>query len=501
MKRLDQLTFTRFVVLILVLCYHGGGGVYASYLNVFPIAQLIKAAPTGVGYLYVLSGFVMSLVYFRPNKKFDIADYWRTRFLRIYPLYIISFLLVCYYYIDFVANVKIQKTLANVFVLQAWIPGYAQSFNYASWSLTVEFFFYALFPFFTMWAYRQSTKKLISVSLILWAFSQLIYWGLWSGVYPEHRNFIVYFPVFHLNSFIMGVVGGIWYLRIGREQVIKPAVNLFILIGSISLIVAYTIASNIYLQLPHNIQPMGGLLAPILVLIIITLAMDKTRLSKFLNYPAFVNLGETAYALYILHVPVVWIYERALENSSLANPRLVFEYTFLPLMIVIGLVVHFYVDTPIRKWLKNILKRVSIPLLILDLVIIAASIYFSFNSRFDGRKTLLSYESTALLMFWSAFVLRTVLSVTFNALNPSNLYGTLQQFIRPVLLSVTVGSIVITGIVYLVYSLGHLENFPRSIFVIDWLITLGLSLAIRFLFRLFNFYKQAPVPTVLTAKE
>lgn len=494
MKRIDQLTFTRFIALLLVLAYHGGGGVYFSFLNVFPISALLQAAPTGVGYLYVLSGFVMSLVYFRPNDKFDISGYWRTRFLRIYPLYIISFLLVCYYYIDFVANVKIQKTLANVFVLQAWIPGYAQSFNYASWSLTVEFFFYTIFPFFTMWAYRQSTKKLIWLSLVFWAFSQLIYFGLWSGIYPQYRNFIIYFPLFHLNSFIMGAVAGIWYLRVGREEVFKPSTNLVILAGSIFLVILYTILSGIFPQLPRKIWPMGGFLAPLLTLSIVTLALDKSRLSTFLSHPWLVNLGETAYALYILHVPVVWIYRRALQNSALADPDLVFDYTFMPLMIILALIVHFYIDTPLRRWLKNVLKRVNLPLLVLDLVIIAASIYFSFKFRFDGRKVLLSYESTALLMFWSAFVLRTVLSVTFKALDPSTLHGSIRQFVRPILLSITTGSLLLTVIIYAGYSLGHFENFPRSIFVIDWIFVLVLSLAVRFLFRFFKVYEPVPTP-------
>ncbi|MBC7878506.1 MAG: acyltransferase family protein [Anaerolineales bacterium] len=495
MKRLDQLTSTRFIAILLVLFYHGGGGVYFSLLNIFPISALLHAAPTGVSYLYVLSGFVMSLVYFRPKEKFDIASYWTARFVRIYPLYIISFLMVCYYYIDFVARVKPQKILANIFVLQAWIPTYAQSFNYASWSMTVEFFFYAVFPFFILWAYKQSTKKLIWTSLILWMLSQLIYESLWSGIYPQYRNFIVYFPLFHLNSFIMGAVGGIWFLRVGQDQVIKPSTNLFILAGSIFLAAAYTIASSIFPQLPYNLQPMAGLLAPILTLIIVSLAMDKTRLSIFLNRPALVALGETAYALYILHVPVVWIYERALENSSLANPRLVFDYTFIPLMIAIGVFAHFYIDRPLRNWLKNILKNISMPLLILDLVIIAASVYISFNFRFEGRKEILSYRSTALLMFWSAFLLRTVLSATFNTFNPNNLYGSFQQLARPVLLSVTIGSVVLAGIIFTAYSLGQFENFPRSIFIIDWVLVLGLSLAVRLLFKFFGIYKQTSAPT------
>ncbi len=494
MKRLDQLTFTRFIIMIMVLFYHGGGGVYYSLINIFPISAIMRAAPTGVSYLYVLSGFVMSLVYFRPKEKFNIPGYWSTRFIRIYPLYIISLLLVCYYYIDFVARVKPQKTLASIFILQAWFPPYAQSFNYAAWSMTVEVFFYIIFPFFTLWAYRQSTKKVIWFSIILWMITQVVYHVLWIGFYPEYQNILVYFPFFHLNSFIMGVAGGIWFLREGHGQDVKPRTILLILAGAILFSLGYTIASNIYFELPHALQPMAGLLAPILTLIIVTLAMDKTRLSVFLNHPALVLLGETAYALYIMHVPVFWIYERALENSSLANPRLIFEYTTLPLMIGVALFAHLYVDRPLRTWLKKMLKHVSMPLLILDLAIVAASIYISFRLRFGDGKEFLSYRSTALLMFWSAFLLRTVFSAVFNALDPSNLYGSFQQFARPVLISVTAGSVVVAGIIFTGYSVGWFENFPRSIFAMDWALVLGLSLAVRFSFKFFRIYNQPPSP-------
>ena len=206
-----------------------------------------------------------------------------------------------------------------------------------------------------------------------------------------------------------------------------------------------------------------------------------------------VALGDTSYGLYILHVPFIWLFLRALENSSLANPQLVFEYTFLPLMIVSGLLIHYYVDTPLRSWLKNILQRVSIPLLILDLVIIGVSAYLSFRLRFDTRREFASYRSMALLMFWSAFVLRTVFSVGFNALNPANFYGTLSQLVRPVLTSVTVGSLVIAGILLAGYSLGSFENYPRSVLALDWALILGLSLSVRFIFRFFGVYKNEPL--------
>lgn len=488
MKRLDQLTFTRFLAILVVLFFHGGGGVYLRAINFPAISPILLSATTSVTYLYVLSGFVMSLVNYRPGEKFDTGKYWTARFVRLYPLYLISFLLVCYYYLDSIAQIKPQKTLANIFVLQAWIPQYAQSFNYASWSMTVEFFFYALFPFFTLWAYRQSTKKLIWVSIIVWTISQMIHNALWVGYFPEYENFLVYFPLFHLSSFILGAVGGIWYLREGREHVHKPGTILLVFAGGVLLACAYIVFSSAITKFPHDLQLMTGTLAPVLTIIIVALAMDKSRLSSILNNSVLVNLGETSYGLYILHVPVVWIYQRALENSSLADPQLIFDYTFLPLMIALGLLIHFYIDQPLRSWLKKILQRVSMPLLILDLVIVALSIYLTFRLRVGGGREYDLYRTLALLMFWSAFVLRTVFSVGFNALNPAILYKSSTQFVYPVLTSITVGSVALAIIVFIGYSIGWFENFPRSIFMVDWLIMLVLSLSVRFLFRRAGFY-------------
>src|SRR3990172_2043083 len=261
MKRLDQLTFTRFVAILVVLFFYGGGGVYLHAINVFPFSAILVSATTSVTYLYVLSGFVMSLVNYRPKEKFDTGKYWTARFVRLYPLYLISFLLVCYYYFDSIAQIKLQKTLVNVFILQAWVPRYAQSFNYASWSMTVEFFFYAVFPFFTLWAYRQSTKKLIWVSIIVWAVSQMIHNALWIGYHPEYENFLVYFPPFHLSSFILFAVGGILYLREGRERVKSNRATLLVFIGGVVLSSAYTVINSKMLAIPHGIQLMTGLLA------------------------------------------------------------------------------------------------------------------------------------------------------------------------------------------------------------------------------------------------
>lgn len=291
MKRIDQLTITRFLSILFVFFYHSGGGIYIQWLNFPPFSHIFGSGPTAVAYLYVLSGFVMSIVYHQPQTKFDVSGYWRTRFIRLYPLYIISFLLVCFYYLEFMARIKPWKVLVNIFILQAWWPPYAQSFNYASWSMTVEIFFYAVFPFFTMWSYRQSTRKLIRLALFFWGLTQLVYFILWKGYFPAWELLLVYNPIFHLNTFIMGVVAGIWYLRESPKRPVPSWVNLSVLLLSLVFILGYTILSNVYRELPHKLQPIAGLLSPVHAILIVALALDKTRLASILRHPWLVTLG------------------------------------------------------------------------------------------------------------------------------------------------------------------------------------------------------------------
>ncbi|MEW6402396.1 MAG: acyltransferase, partial [Chloroflexota bacterium] len=309
MKRIDQLTSTRFLAMLTVMFYHGAGGIYVQAINFFPIAPILFAGPASVSYLYVLSGFVMSLVYYRPQEKFDVGSYWRARFVRIYPLYLLSFLLTCLYYYDFIARIKPAKILANLFVWQAWFPQYAQSFNIASWSLSVEGFFYFIFPFFVMWAYRQSMKKLISLSVILWIASQVIHYILWTLFMPDWNNLLVYFPVVHLNSFILGVVGGIWFVRESPKHSMNWKTNTVILITVMTLVIGFLVLGAAFPnQVPNRIQPMAGMISPLFLIIILTLALDQTRLSAILNHKRLVIFGETSYALYIFQVPSRWIY-------------------------------------------------------------------------------------------------------------------------------------------------------------------------------------------------
>jgi hypothetical protein len=100
----------------------------------------------------------------------------------------------------------------------------------------------------------------------------------------------------------------------------------------------------------------------------------------------------------------------------------------------------------------------------------------------------------AILMFWSAFLFRTAISVVLNTTNPSVLFLPIRQIVRQLLISVTAGSLIIAAMIYAAYRADWFGNFPRSVFVIDWLMIFGLSLLTRFIFRGFHVYKIEPLP-------
>ena len=223
--------------------------------------------------------------------------------------------------------------------------------------------------------------------------------------------------------------------------------------------------------------------------------MDGSWLSKSFNRRTLVDLGETSYAIYILHVPVIWLYERALESSTLiSDPYAVKQWTVIPMMIVIGLVAHFYVDTPLRRWLKGLLQRISVRTLLFDLAILTLSVFLIFRLRFGDGREYRSYQEMERLVFWAAFFIRPFLSLLLNSLSRANLQSGGVRMVRSVFLSTTIGSVLIAGVAYIGYATGWFENFPRSIFIYDWLIVFVLSLLVRFGFRAFKIYKPDPIP-------
>ena len=153
MKKIDQLTSTRILASLLIVMHHLGA------MEIPVLRSLVSVAVYAIGFFFVLSGFVMTIVYFHPDRPFSFRDFWVARISRIFPVYLFSFALTSIHYADVLSKLKWSEYLASAFLLQAWVPEYALTMNFPAWTLAVEMFFYLIFPLVIYLARRAPASR------------------------------------------------------------------------------------------------------------------------------------------------------------------------------------------------------------------------------------------------------------------------------------------------------------------------------------------------------
>ena len=358
--QLDQITFTRFIAALTVVFFHYGQSVFPA--NISFLFENVTEGPIAVGYFYVLSGFIMAIAYYQPKKNKQVAinkkKYWLARFARIYPVYLIALLLiVAAKYKDISASWEALPL--HLFLLQSWVPGYPITLNTPGWSLSVEAFFYLCFPFILIWVYKVGTKPLFIFTLILWLVTQIVLLDqLNSDAYAPKsllHDLIYYNPLMHLNSFVAGILCGIYLKRNSNnyENRINQSKNTVLLLLSLALIFLLIWARPFLEQLLNiKLAFTNGLLTPAFLLFIVLLARNKGRISKILSYSGLVLLGEASYSLYIIQKPVHGIYDKIIVPRVALSETSHF-YIFLVILIITSIISYKIFETPMRKIIRQ----------------------------------------------------------------------------------------------------------------------------------------------------
>ena len=110
---------------------------------------VLPDGPLGVSFFFILSGFILSHVY--GGTRFGVANFYRKRLARIYPLHVLTLLAWIVLFFGQWGNSlpdRVNSGIANVLLLHAFFSGplFNLGYNAVSWSISVEAFFYLLFP-------------------------------------------------------------------------------------------------------------------------------------------------------------------------------------------------------------------------------------------------------------------------------------------------------------------------------------------------------------------
>jgi peptidoglycan/LPS O-acetylase OafA/YrhL len=345
--RIEQLTFTRFLAAISIVVYHYAKDIFP--FNSDDVSFLFKQANLGVSYFFILSGFVMVIAYWKKD-KISISNYLLKRFARIFPVCLLATLILFglkiaeYYLFPLKSDLNIYDFLLSLSLLQAWIPGKAMSFNTPAWSITVECFFYVIFPFVFNYLYKKySFKRLFFPILLFWGLSQFIFHYLLNssfysmGPSPSH-DFLYYNPILHLNQFLIGNLTALFYINWLKGFKLKT--DLLILVAFLCIV--FSLKYNTYLDF-HN-----GLLMVFFVPLILFISSNNGYFKKINNLWFLVYLGEISYGVYILQKPIFLAFKAGFQVLKIDNPTFIF-YTSLLALLIFSALSYKYVEGPLRK--------------------------------------------------------------------------------------------------------------------------------------------------------
>lgn len=328
------------------------------------IADLLTQGGLAVSFFFVLSGFILAYTYCDGENglKTTPSKFWRARFARIYPLYFLGFLMDAPRVIAFFqgsagssANAVAKIALAGVAyltLLQAWHPRVTNTWNTPGWTLSVEAFFYALFPALLRVSKSWPLRRICWVALVIWGLPILIQTILFQAqlaelTSPSARTFWRSFPALRLPEFVLGIAAGRIFLS-GR---LGPHRKGLCLLGSLALVLVLGLVMGGQF-LPATV-PETTLGAPLFAVAILALASGAFPTPSWLQGPGLVLLGRASYAVYILHQPFKLVFLKLahlvrFDSQSLA---LLVAYLVSLQLFCVGLFLLF--EDPMRRLLTK----------------------------------------------------------------------------------------------------------------------------------------------------
>src|SRR5581483_10483267 len=190
------------------------------------------------------------------------------------------------------------SALLSSVMLQAWTP-LAQAWNGPSWSLSVEAFFYLVFP----WIGFRLVKKSQPWTLISLLFCWLVPSGLAiayvTGAIPAPiwLAYATNNPLLWLPLFVMGICASPYISSLRKLD--SDRANLLTVAAFVSLICV----SLAWPAKWADVFVTGGI-APLLLVVIVCCTRTGTWPALALDSPWLNKLGEASYAIYILQAPL-----------------------------------------------------------------------------------------------------------------------------------------------------------------------------------------------------
>jgi peptidoglycan/LPS O-acetylase OafA/YrhL len=329
----------RFFLAGWVIVHHltGPGGMLDAWAGALPFGgdDIVRCGYLAVGTFFVLSGFVLARGYQAEWSGPRLRRYAVARFARLYPVYVLSLVAVA----PFIAAEKVAPGVKALMLadygllMQGWTGRLPVNWNTPAWTLSCEAFFYLCFPLAAMLLRGLRWKGIAALTAAAWVLP---------GVLVKAGVPGAWLPLFHLSDFAMGIVAARAFELLapfaGRGQ--------WLYLPGFAAAVAFITHQGI----AHDVMDPNSALRPVNAVILVGLALGGGALARVLSSPATVFLGKASYAMYILHVPLLWWYARWGHRSLTATQA---GFVFVAVVVASSSVVFRFFEEPANRMLRQ----------------------------------------------------------------------------------------------------------------------------------------------------
>jgi peptidoglycan/LPS O-acetylase OafA/YrhL len=322
----------------------------------------------GVSFFFVLSGFILTYNYQRVFASLKVRQVWAfyvARVARIYPLHVLSFLVLVVVTLGSWRQVFSSrftdmldgKAIANLTLTQSFVAdsGYYFAFNGPSWSLSDEMFFYAALPLLlwvlTLLHLRQPVRAAV-LGVALWGFAL---WYTWSSRLDPLFHWRCYInPLYRLVDFSVGMCLCLVFLGLQGSRAGRPGrtVATGLELGALGLLGAAVVWSG---KVPFAVR-LGAYYTPAMAAVILVFALQRGYLSRLLSARPFLVLGEVSFAFYLFHI-IAFIY--LTKYTALLQPGRYGPQTrmglLLAVIVAVSYLCHYCYERPMRGFVKWLL--------------------------------------------------------------------------------------------------------------------------------------------------
>lgn len=334
---LPALTGLRFFLALWVIIDHlvGPGHAFEPFAQMLPhpLYMIVRGGYLAVTTFFVLSGFVLARTYgATPWSPRNLWKYSVGRVARVYPVYLLSLAIVAPFIVK--ANTAPQPkgwlVAMHLALVQGWFVGhYTVGWNVAAWTLSVEMFFYLMFPVLIAPLRGAGWWKSLGVAAVACVLTR----AMWKAGISDNLK-----PLIHLADFLIGIAASNVYdlLTARGKKHWGPWLYLSGVLGVATLIA--------YPQLLPGSVDINTAIRPLNALLLVGFGLGGGWVAQALSTRVLVYMGKASYAMYILHIPILWW---AVTWGFPFAPEV-----YVLLVIVLSAIVYGFIEEPANRYLR-----------------------------------------------------------------------------------------------------------------------------------------------------